>query len=51
VPDLPEVGRWRLFLRRRAVGHAVARTDLVAINVLKTFDPPITALAGVTGAG
>ena len=41
------------FLRVRAVGRVVARVDVVAINVLKTFDPPPTALAGlqVTGVG
>ncbi|MGK3946168.1 DNA-formamidopyrimidine glycosylase family protein, partial [Streptomyces caeruleatus] len=40
------------FLRSRAVGRVVARVDPVAISVLKTYDPPGTAQAGleVTGA-
>ncbi len=53
VPELPEVEALAAFLRERAVGHFVARIDVAAINVLKTYDPPPTALAGqqVTGAG
>ena len=53
MPELPEVEALAAFLRERAVGHAIARVDVVAISALKTFDPPITALAGltVTGAG
>jgi len=34
-------------LAQRAVGHAVVRVDVVAINVLKTYDPPVSALAGL----
>jgi formamidopyrimidine-DNA glycosylase len=48
VPELPEVEALAAFLRERAVGHAIARVDVVAISALKTFDPPITALAGLT---
>jgi formamidopyrimidine-DNA glycosylase len=53
MPELPEVEALAAFLRERAVGHAIARVDVVAISALKTFDPPIAALAGltVTGAG
>jgi formamidopyrimidine-DNA glycosylase len=51
VPELPEVEALAAFLRERAVGHAVARVDVVAISALKTFDPPITALAGLTVTG
>jgi formamidopyrimidine-DNA glycosylase len=52
VPELPEVEALASFLRARAVGRVVARVDPVAISVLKTYDPPATALAGleVTGA-
>ncbi len=40
------------FLRERAVGRVVARVDVGAISVLKTYDPPVAALQGleVTGA-
>jgi len=53
VPELPEVEALAAFLRERAVGHFIARVDVAAINVLKTYDPPPTTLAGqqVTGAG
>jgi formamidopyrimidine-DNA glycosylase len=49
---LPEVEALAGFLRERAVGRVVARVDVGAISVLKTYDPPVTALAGleVTGA-
>ena len=39
------------FLRGRAVGHAVARVDVLAISALKTYDPPVTALSGLTVSG
>jgi len=48
VPELPEVQALADFLTERAVGHVVARVDLASIAVLKTFDPPVTALAGLT---
>jgi len=53
VPELPEVEALAAFLRERAVGHFVARIDVAAIHVLKTYDPAPTSLAGqqVTGAG
>jgi len=52
VPELPEVEALASFLRARALGRVVARVDPVAVSVLKTYDPPVTALAGleVTGA-
>jgi formamidopyrimidine-DNA glycosylase len=52
VPELPEVTALVDVLRRRAVGRVVARIDVATINVLKTFDPPVSSLAGleVTGA-
>ncbi|MFI6514609.1 Fpg/Nei family DNA glycosylase [Spirillospora sp. NPDC050679] len=47
MPELPEVEALAAFLRERATGHAVARTDVLAISALKTYDPPITALGGL----
>jgi len=47
VPELPEVEALAAFLTERAVGRTVARVDVVAISVLKTFDPPPTALDGL----
>ena len=39
------------FLSEKAVGQVVARVDVASINVLKTFDPPPTALGGLTVTG
>jgi len=46
VPELPEVEVLAGDLRQRLVGRAVTRVDPVAFNALKTFDPPVSALAG-----
>jgi formamidopyrimidine-DNA glycosylase len=53
MPELPEVQALADFLTERAVGHVVARVDIASINVLKTFQPAPTALAGleISGAG
>lgn len=48
MPELPEVEALAAFLREKIVGTVVARVDVAAISVLKTFDPPITALGGLT---
>ena len=52
MPELPEVEALADHLRRHAVGRTVGRIDVSALSVLKTFDPPTTALHGqeVTGA-
>ena len=53
MPELPEVEALAAFLRDRAVGRTVARADVAAFSAVKTFDPPLSALAGktVTDAG
>ncbi|WP_026412504.1 Fpg/Nei family DNA glycosylase [Actinomadura oligospora] len=51
MPELPEVESLAAFLRERAVGHAVARVDVLAISALKTYDPPVTSLGGLTITG
>jgi DNA-formamidopyrimidine glycosylase len=48
VPELPEVEALAEFLRGRTFGRVVARVDVAAISVLKTYDPPPSALAGLT---
>jgi formamidopyrimidine-DNA glycosylase len=52
MPELPEVEALAAYLRDRAAGHAVARAEVAAISALKTYDPPVSVLAGqpVTGA-
>ena len=51
MPELPEVTALADFLNRRATGLAVERVVPVAFYALKTFDPPLSALAGQTVAG
>ena len=48
MPELPEVEALAAFLRTHASGHVVARAEAASFAVLKTFDPPLTALAGLT---
>jgi formamidopyrimidine-DNA glycosylase len=52
VPELPEVEALAAFLRESAVGRVITRVDLAAVQAIKTFDPPLSALGGleVTGA-
>jgi formamidopyrimidine-DNA glycosylase len=51
VPELPEIEGLTRFLRENAVGRVVARVDVGASSVLKTFDPPPSALAGLEITG
>jgi formamidopyrimidine-DNA glycosylase len=53
VPELPEVEALAAYLRDRAVGRRVERLEVAAINALKTYDPPPSAVAGkeIVGAG
>ncbi|WP_248964468.1 Fpg/Nei family DNA glycosylase [Sphaerisporangium perillae] len=51
MPELPEVESLAEFLRERAVGRAVAGVDVVGFQALKTVDPPVTALGGLTVTG
>ena len=46
MPELPEVQALAELLRRDAVGRTLTRVDVVALNALKTFDPPPSALHG-----
>jgi formamidopyrimidine-DNA glycosylase len=52
VPELPEIASLVTFLHEHVVGRVIARVDVPGIHVLKTYDPPPSALAGleVTGA-
>ncbi|MFE6821333.1 Fpg/Nei family DNA glycosylase [Streptomyces sp. NPDC057690] len=46
MPELPEVEALKDFLAEHLVGHEIVRVLPVAISVLKTYDPPVTALEG-----
>jgi formamidopyrimidine-DNA glycosylase len=47
VPELPEVEALAEFLRGQLADRIVARIDVAAISVLKTYDPPPSALQGL----
>lgn len=51
MPELPEVEGLVRFLRAEAVGSVVADVAMASISALKTVDPPVTALAGLTVTG
>jgi formamidopyrimidine-DNA glycosylase len=51
VPELPEVESLAADLRERAVGRVIDRADIAEFSVLKTYDPPLTALHGATISG
>jgi len=46
VPELPEVEALAADLRERGVGRVIERADVAEFSVLKTYDPPLAALAG-----
>jgi formamidopyrimidine-DNA glycosylase len=52
VPELPEVESLARFLAEQCDGRTIERVELAAISALKTYDPPLDALAGlsITGA-
>lgn len=46
MPELPEVHALVADLGARLTGRELARLEIVAFAALKTFDPPVSALAG-----
>ncbi|MGV9314898.1 Fpg/Nei family DNA glycosylase [Streptomyces sp. NPDC003691] len=53
MPELPEVESLREFLDTRVTGLRITRVLPLAISVLKTYDPPLSAVEGasVTAVG
>jgi len=51
VPELPEVEALAADLRERAVGRDIDRADVAEFSVLKTYDPPLSALHGARLTG
>ncbi|MFD1860419.1 Fpg/Nei family DNA glycosylase [Aeromicrobium camelliae] len=47
MPEMPEVDALVGFLRDKCVGAVVAEIELVSFAVLKTYDPPLQAFAGL----
>lgn len=48
MPELPEVDSLVGFLREQAAGAVLVDIELASFSVLKTYDPPISAFAGLT---
>ncbi len=48
MPELPEVEALKDFLGGHLTGHEIVRVLPVAVSVLKTYEPPVTALEGRT---
>ena len=48
MPELPEVGAIAAFLDDHITGLPIRRVDVASLAVLKTADPPYTALTGRT---
>ncbi|MFE4696317.1 Fpg/Nei family DNA glycosylase [Streptomyces sp. NPDC056738] len=46
MPELPEVEALKDFLAEHLVGRRIVRVLPVAVSVLKTYDPPVSALEG-----
>ncbi|MFD7131693.1 Fpg/Nei family DNA glycosylase [Streptomyces sp. NPDC059894] len=46
MPELPEVEALKDFLTEHLVGHEIVRVLPVAVSVLKTYDPPLSAVEG-----
>lgn len=51
MPELPEVEALREFLGGQLVGKEIARVLPVAISVLKTYEPPLSAVEGAEVTG
>ncbi|HWH27074.1 MAG TPA: DNA-formamidopyrimidine glycosylase family protein [Pseudolysinimonas sp.] len=51
MPELPEVTALAADLGGRLRGRTIARLDVTAFSALKTFDPPVSALDGMTVSG
>lgn len=51
VPELPEVQALAERMAEAFAGRTVARVQVLSVQVLKTFDPPVSALEGLAVEG
>lgn len=50
MPELPDLTIYVEALERTVVGHRLERLDIISPSLLKTFEPPVSALEGRTVA-
>jgi formamidopyrimidine-DNA glycosylase len=46
VPELPDIEDYRAALRQRVVGDVLERLRITSFSLLKTYDPPVSAVEG-----
>ena len=46
VPELPDIEDYRAALRSRVVGDVLERLRITSFSLLKTYDPPVSAVEG-----
>ena len=46
MPELPDIEDYRAALRTRVVGDVLERVRITSFSLLKTYDPPISAVEG-----
>jgi formamidopyrimidine-DNA glycosylase len=51
VPELPDIELYRSALAQRVVGRRLERVRLQSISLLRSVDPPLAELAGLTCVG
>ena len=51
MPELPEVEALAQFLSEQAAGRTIRRVEVASLSALKTYEPPVDALAGRTVVG
>ncbi|MDH6125657.1 DNA-formamidopyrimidine glycosylase family protein [Kitasatospora sp. GP82] len=51
MPELPEVQALAERIAQACIGRSVARVEVLSVQVLKTFDPPVSALEGLAIEG
>src|SRR5688500_670986 len=51
MPELPDVELYLHALRPRVVGQTIARVRIGTAFIVRTYDPPVSAIEGVTIRG
>lgn len=48
MPELPDIEDYRAALRAKVIGHPLEALRVRSFNLLKTYDPPVSAVEGQT---